>query len=369
MDVTRDEKVKFNKRHTLEVKGIAVLFMLFHHLFAYTEDKFEKFGVSSYFLDLDTVMELAIAAKVCVAMFVFLSAFGITRSYNARGSVMDRRQIEKFAWKRYVKMMINYMFIYICAFIFHLIWSGEFASVYRAEGNLKAVLYALIDLFGLASFMGTPTLNITWWYMSIAVLMVFFLPCMIRWQKKAGSLILIICAFAPYFNVADTSFGRYIFIMASGIFCAEYDLIEKIGENLLFKNKNADVILKIVIAAAAFPLLYALRIRTGYEFWIDAFIAIDVCIMVYLLSFGRKRIFSMKIMEFFGKYSMTIFLTHSFIFYYYFTEFVYSFQNCLLIFFALLFSSLLLAIVLERMKKLFKVNDITKYLVLKIESV
>ncbi len=369
MNVTRDETVKFNKLHTLEVKGIAVLFMLFHHLFAYTEEKCERFGVSPYLLELDTVMDLAVAAKVCVAMFVFLSAFGITRSYNAHGSAMDRRQVGKFAWKRYVKMMTNYMFIYICAFLFQLIWSGKFASIYRGEGNLKAVLYAFIDLFGLAAFMGTPTLNITWWYMSIAVLMVFFLPCLIRWQKTAGSLVLIICAFAPYFNIADTSFGRYIFVMASGIFCAEYGLIEKTADKLLFKNKNADTAFKLAAAAGAFLLLYALRIRAGYEFWIDAFIAIDVCIMVYLISFGRKRIFPMKIMEFLGKYSMTIFLTHSFIFYYYFTEFVYSFQKCVPIFFALLFSSLLLAIGLEQMKKLFKIDHITKYLIEKIESV
>lgn len=48
-----------------------------------------------------------------------------------------------------------------------------------------------------------------------------------------------------------------------------------------------------------------------------------------------------------GKHSMSVFLTHTFIYYYFFTDFIYSFRYVPLIWLVLFVTSMILAIVLD----------------------
>jgi hypothetical protein len=61
-----------------------------------------------------------------------------------------------------------------------------------------------------------------------------------------------------------------------------------------------------------------------------------------------------EILIYLGKHSMNIFLTHTFIRYYYLSDFIYSFKHFILINLVLLVLSLLLSIAIEYLKKIVK---------------
>ena len=346
----------FNKRQTQMAKGIAILFMLFHHLFSYREDVIEEYRVSFAPLSMQTVTLLAVAAKICVGIFVFLSAFGMTRSYHMKlqegQTALERTEEEHFVFRRLRKLLSGYLFIYVIALLVFLL-TGRAIPVYRTDGTWKALIFAFLDALGLASFMGTPTINVTWWYMSIAIVMIVLLPILVRWVKRDGLLVVGLAAFAGYFNITTTSFGRYLFVFVCGVYCAEYRILERLGTALTEGRSRSTYLLGTGVSVLAFPLLYYTRIRTGWDYWLDAFLAMDLCLMIYLMTFEGKEGLLQKGLLFIGRYSMTVFLTHTFIYYYYFTGFIYSFHNWLLIYVVMVLCSLLLAVVLEQIKSLF----------------
>ena len=72
-------KTQFSKKDTNIVKGVAIIAMLFHHCYT-TNIKFKAHGVLFAPFSKSTVVTLSLWAKVCVGIFVFLSAYGITIS-------------------------------------------------------------------------------------------------------------------------------------------------------------------------------------------------------------------------------------------------------------------------------------------------
>ncbi len=59
-----------SKSDTAGIKGIAILFMLWHHLFLHSVE----YGALT--------QSLAIVSKVCVALFLFVSGYGLTKQYS-----------------------------------------------------------------------------------------------------------------------------------------------------------------------------------------------------------------------------------------------------------------------------------------------
>ena len=59
-----------------------------------------------------------------------------------------------------------------------------------------------------------------------------------------------------------------------------------------------------------------------------------------------------RLLEFAGRHSMNIFLFHTFIFYYYFHDWIYASRNPVLIFLTLFLACLLISVGMEQLKKL-----------------
>ena len=76
--------VFFSKNVTFVLKGAGIILMLFHHLFSCSADLVEKYHVSSRLIPIDKIMTLSALSKICVAIFVFLSACGITISLRQK---------------------------------------------------------------------------------------------------------------------------------------------------------------------------------------------------------------------------------------------------------------------------------------------
>lgn len=65
-----EEKSMFTKDETVKVKGIAILLLMFHHMF-YNLEKVEQSGMKFWWLSETQIQPVAIAARICVWIFVF----------------------------------------------------------------------------------------------------------------------------------------------------------------------------------------------------------------------------------------------------------------------------------------------------------
>ena len=72
--------MRFDIKKTNMVKCIAIVLMLMHHLFGCFVEACQVYGVYSLWVPWDKMIEFSKAAKVCVATYVFLTAYGITLS-------------------------------------------------------------------------------------------------------------------------------------------------------------------------------------------------------------------------------------------------------------------------------------------------
>ncbi len=107
-----------------------------------------------------------------------------------------------------------------------------------------------------------------------------------------------------------------------------------------------------VSVVIAVPLLYWRAIRTiAYlnSYRIDAFATVFIVLAVVSLCRVTGRRFTA--MQYVGKHSMNMYLTHTFIFGYFFHDFIYGFKFPILIFLALFATSLLLSICIEFAKR------------------
>ena len=97
----------FTKNDTNKVKGMAIILMLIHHCFM-NSGRYKGQQVIFSLLPEWRVNEFALSMKICVAMFVFLSAYGIAYSLKRLNEKYEysRKELEISLIKRWTKMMM-----------------------------------------------------------------------------------------------------------------------------------------------------------------------------------------------------------------------------------------------------------------------
>lgn len=343
------------KEESLMAKGVAIVFMLFHHLY-FSADIVSSYagGASVSFTPFDSSLVYVVCQsfKVCVAIFVFISAYGISaqETLDFGGSVSGR------AVRRLIKLLFNFWIVFVFAqLIGYLLGTHTTSLVYFQDGFLRGFFYLIVDACGLASVFGTPSFNVTWWYMSYAILLIFFVPLLVKIHQVIGgaslfALSILFCLMLG--QDLSLPFWWWLPTAALGVWCSRARLYSRLC-SIELPGK--------VLVACGFPLMMLLllvfRVKLGYFFLIDAVFALVVCIWVCqlsdigLISFMLKRL---------GIHSMNIFLIHSFIFKYFFSGVIYSFRHFILIFLALLVSSYTCSWLIEKFKSAIHYSEIVK---------
>lgn len=348
------KKQGLSKYDSLAIKGIAILFLLFHHLYC-TADRFKGYDISFYPFSQDFVVGVSFILKICVSIFAFITGYGLLKSISK--TEFNRKSIFKWNVTRLVKTMSGFWFIYVIAFIVTMIIDRMPVRSYFKGSVTEGIFYIVNDFLGLANLLGTPTLNSTWWYMSAAIIFILMVPLVYMLSKKIGYLPVIIGLMALPRLLGDGYPGgvnAYTFIMPVifGTIFADYNIFEKIEEHSP-KNKTVAYILHLVV----FSVLIVLSMIASAKYnrtvaWELTYGVVPV-IFICFFRFCIIRIPVLKsILIFLGKHSMTIFLTHTFIRHTYLRDFTYSFGNFALIFIILLAVSTVLAVVLDYIKKL-----------------
>ncbi len=333
---------EFSRKCSDMVKGLAILLLLNYHLF---EDGMvvAQMQVDYRPLPEQVFVMLSKFGNVSVSVFVFLTAFGITKGLMGQEHVRPDAMYRQ-AVGRMLRLMGNFAALYVSV---ALVWWSrfDFASLY-GEGK-QGFLYMLADGIGLAQILDTPTLNMTWWYMKIAYVLIFLVPLLYLLAQKVGSLLLPIVFFAPAAFVLDPDMERYFLTAAVGV-CAAYGswldklLGRKLHPVLRWCAGIGGIVLCVLVRQNFF-------VQERLLFLVDAVIALFLAWFAAALPGSVPGVG--RALAFVGRYSMNIYMVHTFFYMILWRRYIYFVRYAGAILVVLLLVSLLYSVVLEWVKK------------------
>lgn len=327
--------MSLTQQHTSVIKGLAIIAMILHHLF-YDHSEYGFF-----------IQQLGLICKVCVAIFLFLSGYGLTIQFtkifcNGLGNIVVAL---KFLFNRYVKFYLSYWFIFIIFVPIGIYIFGRDLSI--PYGNEYNILYNLLkDIIGISGF---HSYNITWWFNQLILKLYLFFPLLfiLTRKKSLGLLILTFSYRYPEY---------FPFILGMTI-ASNQEWINK----MFIRMKYISVVsVLFVLLLCVFRQISSIHYASGT--YLDGFIAAFLSFFVVSVCQSKGN----KYLEFLGKHSFNMYMTHTFIISYFFHDFVYSLKYPVLIFPVVLFSTLVISIILEFTKHRMGVYKIQHMLLRKI---
>lgn len=307
----------FTKLKSKEAKGICILIMFLHHLFAFPERLDNVFN-SNYLVWLG--QELAII----VGLYVFISGYGL--------ALKPLRLKDGF--EKIVKLWLTFSFVFAI-----FIPIGYYLGVYDFE-----VIEFLENLFFYKS-----SYNHEWWFFSLYVQLIV-ITILISLIKDAKISFVTLCVlFVVSVIIKKIDFGTtflglriYLPVFILSYITCKYNLFDKV-DNLLSKMlvKNLRIVCYIALAIIIGKKLGNICF-IGIFFWFLAFSLINI------------NDWLSKVFCFLGKHSVNMWLVHTFFCYYYCKELFTSLPNPIIAFCLLLAMSLLTSIIIEYIKNRLK---------------
>ena len=340
----------FSKKETLTVKGAAILLMLFYHLFHEAADV-ENLGVIYAPLSKDLFISLSKFGNICVTLFVFLSAYGLSVGTEK----LDYKSIREKSAKRFFNLVLRFAF----AFIFSIVCLSPWLNLKGLYGvGPQGALNFLADMTGFSELFGTPTLNMTWWYMPLAYSLIVSVPFVYKLCEKTGWLLILIAGIIPSLLIPEINKPYYMYVMVAvwGVAAAKEGWLDKCLE---WKLPTA---VKVVPALLAVAVCYFVRqnalVMDKFSFFSEGLIGMVFALAIAVLLTNIPAVGG--VFRFLGKYSMNMFLIHSFIYMIIFRNFIYSFKYSALIWLVLTVTSLVVSVIMA------KVYDLLSLAVTKI---
>lgn len=293
---------KFSKQDTAVVKGIAALMLVCHHFFM---------GILPAPIDWANNELWVVAAtlsKVCVAIFVVLSGYGINESHKRwKGTDIA------FTGKNLLKLMKQFWFIFVIFVPLGFVCNWKPTDVYG--GGFSGFGYFLLDFLGMKSLFNTPTMNQTWWYMEACIVLYLLYPLLNKLVKRLYIVVFALSAIPVIkfglFNDGSIDGCREIYWIlpfAVGIFLSQKDLLNKMSRAISTHTV-------IGTALAVFFAVVMTAVRSHYGIIADTFYAISI-IAVSKAVFSKIKYVS-SLLSYLGKHSANIFMMHSFIYCYF----------------------------------------------------
>lgn len=353
----------FSKKHSTMTKGILIILMLAHHLFF--PGQIPMYEVHTLLEGQTRIDQLILFFRICVAGFSFLSAYGITctlKNSISHGTKTDMSVI----LKRVIKLESAAVIIYILAVLYMEFAMGQSVfTFYSPSGpdTAHSILCMFLDALGFASFMGSPLLNVTWWYLSYAILVIAIMPFLYRaYGKFRYALLPAACLVALSIPNNRGDFWNFLPTVFLGCAFAYEGWFEKLRDwkkgNKLIKTG------KFLACLFLLYLSYALSKYTSLEF--SSLLVFVIPYMVYEFFAGLPVL--NVCLEFLGRHATNIFLIHTFIYLNFHDTFIYSFKDSWKIMSVLLGLCLLLSVLIELLKKFTGYNKLTAKLLQLVDS-
>ena len=318
-----------SKDKSLELKGIALIMMLWCHFFI-TGDQYELY----YLCKWGDFNLFGFLSRACtpVVLFVILSGYGLYCVYE-KG---DRHR-----YSRILKLFIHY---WVITLIFITI-AHFFTDIEKYPGNIKNII------LNLTAF--KTTWNRECWFLFPYSILALCYPLIFKFMKNNEllvSVISLIMFFVSGFlisrfgkggsisnpfinNIVQTGFMLLPLII--GAFSSKYNIFTKLKNNFQSKTNKwifllliiLLIIIKCFISSSVFNPIY------GFLF-----------ISLYLLICSNNKFI---ILRFIGKHSMNIWMIHTWLMVYIFSDYFYSLKEPVLILSAVLIIGLLISMLIN----------------------
>lgn len=347
----------FTKTDTLKTKGIAIILLLFHHLF-YSNSVYETREIEFMFLSQDVVQQIGIGTRLCVWIFAFLSAYGLTHSYcDAKENNIDT---VTFLKKRWISLMKPYWFVYIVFFLLSFILFCNPLEVYQNN-----FVYLIFDFFAVADLFGTPMLSAVWWYMCFAQVLLLIIPVLVEFCNKFSSAsCIIIFIMLQYMGSGIHSpyggmYTNYLFAIVLAVACAGNKMA--LGgvkpKHFVLQILELISLLLLICGCVYIKNIYGTEDSVKITTVLSGIAVLALCILVH--KYITNSIIE-RILMFLGKHSGNIFMIHWFIYGYY-PDIIYYSKNVIISWLCLLVISVIVSILIEKLKELVRYNKLIKF--------
>lgn len=343
------ESFALTKQDTSVMKGIAICAMLLHHLYGYP-----PYGVLPY----DGILQwLGVLGKVCVALFLFCSGYGLSANYKPQSILGDL----KFIAKRLVKFYANYWVIFLIFVPLSLVVFHQPADAYANQIWLNPIALC-------KSILGFDNAyNVTWWFNSVILEFYILFPILyrlIRLKPWVAIIIGMILMRLENHMPFDTVW-QYPFIIG---------IVWQLYEDKLPKLSAWLIEHKIIFALSPiflFLLMVIMRMYSIIPHWtgvrMDAFVTCTIALVI--LSIFQYSSWMKIVFSFLGKHSMNIYWIHTFFNAYWFTCWLHTggFMRSGGSFLALLSICLGISVVFEYIKNVCGLNNLVNIISTKLK--
>lgn len=250
------------------LKGMAIIFIAFCH-------------VGNYFCRFLTPL-----GGIGVAIFLFISGYGLTCSYYKNG-------LYNYWLKRIATVFIPYLILQILTFSFH---------PYSSLSTFFKDVFLIHSLMPLGWFLE---------YLFTCYIL-FYLLALLPVSKNKRTIIMFCFVFAQlifYFIFEKPIRFEQSFSFALGYVVASYDL------NKIFSKKIIIITLVTAIICLALKQVGDIRANVSVMWILDLIIkttAMWGIVSLFLLIHNNFSIFVKNLLKFFGKYSFEIYLVHAY---------------------------------------------------------
>lgn len=340
--------MELSRSDTTAIKGIAILLMLWHHLFLNTM----AYGNLTH--------SMAVVFKVCVALFLFVSGYGLTKQYSQLEKPYFKNTV-KFLLRRYINFFLSYWFSFVLVVVVGNVCGHSFSEAYPVGRNLlKCVLLDAAGQMGYNSYLNP------WWFnkMIIQLYLVFpilFLIIRNKYLSWVGlALIIVVQLYAKSIP------GNMFFIVEGGLpafylgmLCARCRLIPESNDRkwrplLLIAGLLVCIGLMVLHVMVVKDLYVAVLLRALMAF----------CVIVAYKSIGDKHI---SVLEFIGKYATIMYLTHM-LFIKLLSGVIYGAKYSVLIFVVFVAFCLVTAMLIDALEKLSRYDRLRVGIVKQIDK-
>ena len=278
--------MSFTVRDTNFAKGVALCLLLVHHLFYYQSPLYEDILVNGRQFS-NIISEFS---KVCVAMFILLSGYGLNESTN-------KNYTGFFGfYKKYLpKLYLNYWFIWLVFVPIGVFFFDRTLEVAYIKDITSKVF---INFLGMQNYFKFYGYNATWWFMSTIVSLYLLFPLLKIVTYKYKKLVLFISFGLVFAKFIPDTLRYWMFPFILGIYMSQNNSFASVKK--FMKDKlTLKLILYLIITIA----IMAVRYKQGVR--VDGFFALFIILMGYEF-FSTINLIN-KSMVFIGKHSFNIF--------------------------------------------------------------
>ena len=302
------------KEDSMALKGIAVLMLVFHHCYR-TAAKFEQYDVAFCGLSASQVITAAEICKICVAIFAFVSGYGLMYGYIIDKKKRNTRSISTWTLRHILSVMSGFWFvsvifygIYIC-----LVRNGFYKW---GENAVEKCFSILADVCGVSSFLGTKSLNGAWWYMSAAFAFIILLPFLEAVIGRFGSVFCIasIFLFPRMIKMKFPGGSRpysFLMIFVIGMVCCRHNFFQKFHEWGQTKLQKTVKFLGVTaLMCSGFFFYHKIDMKTFGEF---QYAVVPFLVIIFCVEYLFRIVPLSAFLRYLGRHSMNIWLVHTFV--------------------------------------------------------